>query len=986
MEGDGLSAARRIARHCLGLMAGLACAWPLPLPASLNVSRWSMEEGLPHNLVNALAQDRSGRVWVGSWEGVAQFNGREFKAFDRQNTPGLEVSGVFVMQADGDGMLVGTVANGIYRYDGGRWSSLGDAAVRHLGVSALCRDRDGSLWLASRRALYRIDGDGRSRRILAIGLPDEPVRALLDLESGLLLGMRAGLFLLPRDGGVAHPWPGPGLAAPRGVRALLGRGPRVVVASDDGAWVCTAQGCLRQLHPGERIDAVGEDDLGNLWLVFNSGRLERHGLDGREVQVALPGAASPAVMVGRDGVVWVGTNQGLVRIMEGSAGGLAGENGLVSDYVRVVTQSPGGRIWIGHAEGLSRLSGNRAVTVPLRPRARRQPSVLALAATDDGGVWAGTYGAGVARVGPDGRVRAWLGRNQGLNSLTVRALLVDPDQRGVWIGTDDGLVHHRDGRLRRYGVANGLADASVLALYREPDGTLWAGTDQGMARLPPGGSRFRQWHPGPSFPAQTVFDFLRDPGGSLWIASDRGLLRLRNDRFQVYDHRAGLPRDALFRILDDGRGHVWLTSNRGVFRIGWHQFDEFDAGRRTALAVAVLDASDGLPSSQANGSSQPAGWMADDGRILVPTSAGLGVIVPGQVPFEHPPPVPVVIEAVAIDGGLQPVVDGQRIDGGLRRIAIDYAGLNYRAPAKVRYRYRLRGFEDDWVEAGSATRAIYTNLAPGHYRFEVQAMSLPLDWSQQAYVGQARLGWYLQPSWWQRKDLQWLAGGSLLALLASGYLLRVAGFRRRQRRLNAEIAAQTRELSEKNRSLEALGREREGLLRQLEYQAGHDLLTGLPNRREAERHLSLALARAGRGEPLALALLDLDRFKAINDTWGHAVGDEVLQRLGAVLAELADGRRVFAARHGGEEFMLVLTGLDRGQVCSLLQQLRQRVAGLRVITGGDTEVCCSLSIGLAWHGQRRRTRCELFEEADRQLYRAKREGRDRVCCEDEEPA
>ncbi len=988
MEGGAPSARRRLhggyALALVLLAGGMAPARAMPQPpAAYTVSRWSMDDGLPHNLVNAVAQDRSGLVWVGTWEGVAHFNGREFKAFDRQNTSGLEVSGVFAMQPDPDGgMLVGTVANGVYRYARGRWSQLGDAGVRHLPVDALQRDRDGALWLASRRDLYRIDAGGRSAKIEGRGLPARPIRTLLERGQGLLVGTEAGIHLLPRAGGPARAWP-MASAGLHGVRAMVAGGDgEVIVSTDDGGWVCRDAGCSQHLHPGERIDAAVRDLRGNLWLAFNSGTLVRRAPDGTEQVMKLPGAVSPALLAGDDGVVWAGTNQGLVRIMEGVARGITREDGLGSDYVRTVTQTGDGTVWVGQAAGLDHIRGGHVAPVHLLPDGgQRQPSVLALAAAaTGGGVWAGTYDAGVARVQADGRVSGWIGTAQGLDSLMVRSLAVDPD--GLWIGTVTGLARYQDGRVRAYGPGDGLPEAMVLALYREPDGTLWIGTDQGMAWRTAGG-KVHYWRPDADFPAQNAFDFLRDADGSLWVASDRGLLRLRRGRFRIYDHRVGLPRDAVFRVMDDGHGYLWLTSNRGVFRIARAQFDEVDAGRRAMLAVDVLDASDGLPGSQANGSSQPAGWVIRDGRILVPTSAGLGVISPGQVSSEHAPAVPVVIEAVAVDGGSQPVAPGQVLRGDVRRIAIDYAGLDYRAPAKVRYRYRLRGFEDGWVDAGTATRAIYTNLPPGRYRFEVQAMALPLDWRQQRHVGQAALDWYLRPQWWQRGWVHWLAGALAALVLAGLYLLRVSAFRQRQRRLNAEIDARTLELSTKNRSLEVLSREREALVRQLEYQAGHDALTGLPNRREAERQLRRRLVQAEQGMALAVALLDIDHFKHINDTYGHGVGDEVLGRIGTILAGLGDGR-VFAARQGGEEFLLMLSGLDAGQVQVLLQRLCQRIRAIQVVTGAGP-VHCTVSVGLAWYGAERCNRRDLLEAADRQLYRAKREGRDRIRVEGHGP-
>jgi len=188
---------------------------------------------------------------------------------------------------------------------------------------------------------------------------------------------------------------------------------------------------------------------------------------------------------------------------------------------------------------------------------------------------------------------------------------------------------------------------------------------------------------------------------------------------------------------------------------------------------------------------------------------------------------------------------------------------------------------------------------------------------------------------------------------ASGFLTGLAAMRRRVRRAAGE-AAHARWL------------------------AGHDALTGLPNRRTADPHLAAALERALAVQaPLCVALLDIDNFKRINDSHGHEIGDEVLRRVGEVLRATL-GEHAFAARHGGEEFLLVLPGLDREAARARLDALRGRVAAVVVHDVDGQDVRCTASIGFACFGPELRTRRELLVLADRNLYRAKREGRDRV--------
>ncbi|SBV38127.1 Diguanylate cyclase (GGDEF) domain-containing protein [uncultured Stenotrophomonas sp.] len=974
MTGRAIRSCRRLVLLCLCLL--LPAAWGND-GRHYMVSGWTMDDGLPHNMVHVIAQDRDGFIWAGTWEGVVRFNGRHFTVFDRQNTPGAELSGVFsILPEDDGGVLFGTAADGVFRYHRGRWQPLGvEEEAHHLPVSGMLRDRDGALWIASAKRLLRMDGDGYLHDAgAAAGLPAARVTALVaDGEGGLLVATEAGGVARLRDG-QANAW-GVDWLGTELVRALARDGEGGWLAGgDDGVRWRHADGRVEHFRPGQRVDAVLRDRLGAIWMNFSSGQLVRRS-NGDDERLQVPGTVGQALLEDREGLVWVGGTDGLHRVAEVAAVGFTQEDGLGSDYVRSVLQSGDGALWIGHAGGLNRWYRGEMQTIGLVPDGGRNPSVLSLDYRD-GMLWAGTYDRGVLRLDMQGRVRERIRLGEHTEPM-VRAVLADAGG-GVWIGGAHGLVHYRDGRQESVLDSQGQPQSVVQALYRDVDGTLWIGTTGGMAALD-GTGAIRRWAGGRDMPAQYVFDFLRDAAGDLWIASDRGLLRMRGDTFHVYDHRHGLPRDKLFRIIDDQRGNFWLSSNHGVFRVARGEFDQLDAGTRRLLAVHVVDRSDGMPGDQGNGASMPSGWRADNGALLFPTSAGLGLIDPRIAGHDDERVPPVVFESLAVDGIEQPLqAAGLRLGPGTRRLVVGYAALNFRAPNKLRYRYRLHGFDAGWVEAGARTEALYTNLPPGRYRLEVQAMTLPLDWARQEAVGSAVMALEVVPPLWKRPSSRLLGLLLLAGAVALGFWLHTASYRRNQRRLNREITARTEELSEKNRALEAADRERGSLMQRLEHQATHDELTGLPNRRAADRRLHQAVVNArSAATPLCVALADVDHFKHINDNHGHEVGDHVLQRIATVLCG-GDAGMVFAARHGGEEFLLVLEGMGRTDALRRLHELHARVAGLQVAAPDGSPVPVTISIGAAHLQPGCDDARSLLVAADRQLYQAKRKGRNRV--------
>lgn len=980
-----LSAAFRVSRTGQGrllpaawLLALLAVSWPgagLAKGLHYGVTRWDMRDGLPHNMVHDIAQDRQGFIWVATWEGVARFNGRSFTVYDNENTEQARLSGVFSLLAEADGsILVGTAVDGIYRHHQGQWHAYGDAALRQLRVEDMLRTADGTLWLSSRHQLYRLDAQGRPQHVdFPSGIEPGQIHALRADGDDLLVASLNGAWQV--HNGRARPWGQAQGFAGKQVRQIDRDGAGGwVLACDDGVWRWHADGRSERVVASSRISQTMVDSRQALWVVGNDGQVLRIASDGSRQQLALDGLPSRAFLEDREGLLWLGDSLGLTRLSPGAVRALTQRNGLGENYVRTVMQTANGSTWIGHARGIQRWQGGALGPLLAMPDARLSSTVTALAADPHGdGVWAGTYEQGVLRFDGAGRLLQQLPVSYAsARSLMVRSLL--PTSQGMLVGTPRGLLRlGADGQVQPLGKQLGLGEHAVQVLSRDEQGQIWIGTEAGMAMLRPDG-RLRHWQPERDLPAYAVFDFLHDADGTVWVASDSGLLRLRDGALQVYDHHAGLPRDKMFRILDDGHGRLWLSSNQGVFRVARSEFAAFDANRHDLLAVDVIDSSDGMPSSQVNGATWPAGWQHRDGQLMFPTGRGLALIDPELAGRDRNAVPPVVLEQVLVNGVRQPLQAAYRLQQRTNRLSITYAALAFASPHKLRYRYRLLGFERDWVEVGEGTEAVYTNLPPGDYRFQVQAMAMPLDWSRSQRLGSAELAIVQVPVFWQRPLVLATAALLLGLLLFSGWRLRVHHYERRQRRLNALVAQRTEELHRKNVALVAAGRERDELLGRLERQALYDSLTALPNRRAADGYLQQALDQAAAsGTPLSVALMDVDHFKQVNDGYGHQVGDRVLAHLGRLLSEPSEGA-VFAARQGGEEFLLVMpnTALARGR--QRMQVLCTEVAGAQLAQAPAITV----SIGVAGYGPGRDQVHTLLAAADANLYLAKAGGRNQV--------
>ncbi|MCZ6699161.1 MAG: PAS domain S-box protein, partial [Planctomycetota bacterium] len=201
-----------------------------------------------------------------------------------------------------------------------------------------------------------------------------------------------------------------------------------------------------------------------------------------------------------------------------------------------------------------------------------------------------------------------------------------------------------------------------------------------------------------------------------------GMARLRNDTFTRYTTLEGLPDNSLGKILEDDAGNLWINSNRGVFRVSLDELNEFAEGQRSSVNCRTLGTGEGKGQS---------GARTSDGRLWFPTLDGLITIEPKLVTTNEVPP-PIVIETVRVSDQLFDATDRIELPLGRRDVVIEYAGLSFVDPDNVTFRYRLVGYDENWVDTGAQRRAKYRHIPPGTYEFQVQARNNDYVWSAQA--------------------------------------------------------------------------------------------------------------------------------------------------------------------------------------------------------------------------------------------------------------
>jgi signal transduction histidine kinase/ligand-binding sensor domain-containing protein len=729
---------------------------------------WQVEQGLPHNKVTALVQTADGYLWVGTYRGLARFDGVEFTTFDDNNTPELRSSRITSLYESPDRALwIGTESGDVSRYKDGHFTRVplhpnwatpriyaitgdnaGDVwlmnAIGQLArardsavvtppaglvtnVFSLARGNDGTIWVGREGLVSRIDGGHI--------FPDFSTN---DYVQGIAAGRDGGLWVA-RNGGIRKwkdgQWTTDLGAAPWNYGIV-------------STFIETSQGIL----------AAGTSDSG-LWLLFphqtNTPPLHFDRSSG------LPSDWVISLWEDNEKSLWCGTGGGLVVLRASNLETLSPPDKWKDRAVLSVLAAPDGRLWVGtEGAGLYRFEDGRWTNFNTS-QGLANVYVWSLAADDGGNIWAGTWGGGLFTQYNDKFDRATHLEDF---RTPIPALLYSDGE--LWMGTTAGALRYRKDSVKRFDEAAGEPFGDVRAIERSPSGALWFGTaGSGLVVCETNGS-FHRFKKADGLTSDFIecLRFAKD--GALWIGTfGGGLNRLKNGKFSAINQAQGLPNGIIGDIEADGLGYFWMGSYGGILRVSEKDLNRCADGEIPDVAFLTYGVNDGLPTLECSEGLQPAGGRMADGRILFSTAKGLVAVDPAGVKT-NPLPPSVQIEELRLDD--KPFADGAassplEIPPGTHRIAFKYTALSFIAPEKMQFKCRLRDIDTDWVNVGSKRIATYNYIAPGRYSFQVTACNNDGVWNQTG----ATIAFKVLPYFWQTTWFD-IVGGILTVLAASG--------------------------------------------------------------------------------------------------------------------------------------------------------------------------------------------------------------------------
>lgn len=831
----------------------------------LHHTAWTVNEGAPGQ-VTALAQTADGFLWLGTEVGLFRFDGLQFERYEAPASAPFPATSVSALYAPPSGGLwIGFRYGGLSFLDGQRLVHYGEAeGLRLSTVFRLAQDHDGTLWAATFRGLARLR-DGRwDQADPEWRIPGQQAHTVfVDASGTLWVATDDGLAVLRK-----------GQARFERVQARVGRVNGIGQAPDGAIWIseADASGAVRRLTPQDggasspRLDHPSSD------LLFDG-----------------------------DGVLWATTlGEGLVRnpaLAEGTGTNrferFRQPDGLSSDYLRPILQDREGNIWVGGSRGLDRFRHTHLVLAPLAEGTQD----FAIAADAGGALLVGSRNRPLTRTDGDRTDRlglpppvtaahrdaggtVWLGGPEGIwkyedGAITPAAPLPVTDHTGVqalarttdgavWVSLNTpGVYRLQDGGWRRFGRADGMpGGAAPLVLQPGSDGRLWMGFAHNIVGILQG-NRIGLLRSEDGLALGNVTALAEGREG-IWMGGERGLALYAGGEIR-HVVAAGDPFRGISGIIEDAAGDLWLNAAPGIIHVRAAQVENL-LRSGAELEYELLDALDGLPGIPAQFRPIPTATAGTGGRLWFATTGGVVSLDPAAM-RRNPLPPPVAIRELRVDGQAQPLAGGDlRLPAGTGNLQIGYTALSLSVPERVRFRYRLEGFDAHWQDAGTRRVAFYNDPGPGTYTFRVVAANPDGVWNETG----SSLHFVIAPRYYQTAWFRVLCAVLVLAALWVAYLLRL-------RHLSGQIRMR---LTERHDERERIARELhdtllqgvQGLILRLHATAGR-LKPGDPLREELDTAMDRAEKTMAQGR---------ERVRGLRGEFRHS------QDLGSALSHVLD--------------------------------------------------------------------------------------------------
>lgn len=767
---------------------------------------WTARDGLPSDSINDIIQDKSGYIWIGTFNGLVRFDGINFFTFSKYEEHGFESNSVTTLLEDPDGNLwIGTNGEGIARYSNNKFTMFNNSDLKDKVIKSLSIDNTGSLWIGTGNGLLKSDKNGFTTIPLNGTFSKKSIEMIYHDPEGQL-------WISTSEGGVTVFFEENIKNTP-----LLNKIKKNVITSvlkdnNKNIWIGTknhslfliANGVLSDFKEHKNfkantITSILQGIHGCVWISTDSGLFryydnefhrysEENGLSSNQVS---------KILEDKEGSVWIATSRGgLNKLSEGKFNSLTSRQGLIHDKVNSILQKEKNVYWIGTDGGLSVLNNGNFEKLNITDYLKGV-RIRHINKDSGGKIWISTYSDLGIVTYKNGRIENYTSEN-GLSSERCRVSIED-HKGNIWIGTSNGLnVIEKGSKIRTFSKSDGLSDNYILSIFEDSRKDLYITTNGGGISIFRDGT-FRTLEARDGLASNIVFRIFEDSDNIMWISTSKGLSRYNRKNFFNYSEKNGLPENAVFQIIEDGEGRLWMIAERGIYIANIDALNKIANGKSNITKVTLYNDHDGLLDSPT-----PVSWAirSSEGVNWFPTLMGIASIDTLNIPINEKPP-PLLIEVVKINNKNYSPLQIKVLSPNYKRLTFAFTALSYVIPHKVQYMYKLEGFDESWSELTTKREVSYTTLPSGKYTFRVKAVNNDGIWN----TGDIKVEFLQKPFFYKTLWFNVLVFVVLIGIIAILLGLRIRTLRKRGLELEKQVAERTADLETTDRIVANINKE-----------------------------------------------------------------------------------------------------------------------------------------------------------------------------------
>jgi ligand-binding sensor domain-containing protein/signal transduction histidine kinase len=770
-----------------------------------NFSHWTTENGLPSNSLLHVFQTSDGYLWISGYSGLIRFDGNKFTIFNTANTDVFESNIIRNLAEDSKGNLwMTTQGSGLVSYRNGKFTAYGkDKNMMNLYRALLIDNKDrvwsaspGHGWFYLEKGIFHFLDYKKS-------LSNIEVRSIVQGKNGTIWFATLGEGLFKYENGVLQ-----SLTLPEGLNKEWIYS--LFADKENSLWIGTSSGVY--YYDGNNfqhilteikstVNDIMKDHFENMWIGTINGLYRKNIINNKlECLTTENGLTNNFVidfLFDFEGNFWMTQYKGgLTRIRDGKFTNYSYAGGLPEKVVNTICEVDSSTYLVGFDNG-SLIKIENGNILPFKVKTDISGDRIRDIMNDSGkNTWISTY-KGLLKIEPSGKEILY-SEKDGFLSSKIRLTLED-SKGNIWIGTrNSGIVRiDKNKKLKVFDVTAGLNSNLIMTIKEDGNNNIWVGTSEGIGGLnmitPT--DEIKKFTAVDGFDSDIIFNIYIDKEGLIWVATNNGLWLYRQNKFFCFTSKNGLLDNSPYDVVEDDYRFLWLPYSEGVMKVSKKELIEYSEGKKGKVNCALYNKYDGMKQSECNPTAQV--LKCSSGKLFFPTLDGIAIIDPLNVMYNNYIP-PVIIETLKVDNQFVDIADVSVFSPGNKRYTFSYTALCLYEAEKVKFRYRLKGFESEWNETDNIRSVSYTNLPHGQYKFQVTACNNDLIWNEKG----TEYSFIIKPRFIETVWFYLIVGIIFITITYLFYRFRVSQLETQKKDLEQVIKIRTREIQEKNEKLE----------------------------------------------------------------------------------------------------------------------------------------------------------------------------------------